>query len=250
MELIKDVEYQYLLRLLKDDYDKKWLYEFLRQSEIAIESRKTFKGLSEKYFYTLYVNVDPEIFAKHFRLVNHWKSELASMYQQITTINVHKVEIFPNLEKYQIIHNDIVPAVTPWEEINNLQVKLIEDLRTAAETIDLQNIGNTSRTIMQRVSSIIFEPARHIPIEGVKVSEGMYKNRIATYIASELNTDQDKELRDYAKAIIESTDKVINLSNQVTHDLKTKNLYAECCVIGVVTTLSLLRVIGGKKKRQ
>jgi hypothetical protein len=222
MELIKDVEYQYLLRLLKDDFDKKLLYDLIRHSEIAIGSKGAFVGGSRKELFTLYVSVDPEIFAKQFRLVAHWKSELAALYQQITTINIHKVEMFPDLEKYQIIHNDIVPAVTPWEEINNLQIKLIEDLRKAAETIDLQNIGNTSRTIMQKISSIIFEPAKHIPREGVKVSEGMFKNRIATYIASELNTSQDKELRDYANAIIESTDKVIDLSNQVTHDLKTK----------------------------
>ncbi|SKC65755.1 hypothetical protein [Ohtaekwangia koreensis] len=247
MEPIKDVEYQYLLRLLKDDFDKKWLYELLRHSEIAIGSKMAFTGGSRKDLFTLYVSVDPEIFAKYFRLVTHGKSDLAALYQQMTTINIYKVEMFPDLGKYQIIHNDIVPAVTPWEEINNLQLKLIEDLRKAAETVDLQNIGNTSRTIMQKISSLIFDPAKHIPPEGVKVSEGMFKNRIATYIASELNTSQDRELRDYARAIIESTDKVIDLSNQVTHDLKTKNLYAECCVIGVVTTLSLLRVINAKR---
>jgi hypothetical protein len=51
--------------------------------------------------------------------------------------------VFPNLSKFRILNNAIIPIITPWESINQEQNTLISQLKTAKEYSDFQNIGNT-----------------------------------------------------------------------------------------------------------
>lgn len=45
--------------------------------------------------------------------------------------------------------------------INELQKKLIENIKMSNQSIDYQNIGNTSRTIMDKLARNVFDPLIH-----------------------------------------------------------------------------------------
>lgn len=138
----------------------------------------------------------------------------------------------------------IVPINTPWQDINSGQNHLLSLLRTAKETIDFQNIGNSARTLLQKLSNILFKPEIHIPEEsGIDVSEGKFKNRLHTYIKAELGGKNNKEMRDYAVSLVTTAEKSIDLANKLTHDLNANSLMAESCVISALSVIGLIKSI-------
>jgi hypothetical protein len=239
-------EHTYMLELL-GGYDKKDIREFLTHAEL---------DLVLKDFYTptrvtrkiLKISVDPYIYRKYHPLVPHFIKDIATLFAEVTQLILHDTKAAPNLEKFHILQNDIITVVTPWEEINKSQEDLLRLLRTSSNTLDYQNIGNSSRTVMQKLSDMIFDPDTHVA-EGLDLGEGKFKNRLHAYIKTQLGNHQQEELRKYIEAIISATAKGIDLMNKVTHDLNTNSFYAESCVIGVVTSIGLVKLVQNMPKQ-
>jgi coenzyme F420-reducing hydrogenase alpha subunit len=59
----------------------------------------------------------------------------------------------------------------------------------------------------------------------------------------ELGDNQQDELIKYIKAIISTAENGVDLMNKVTHDLSTNFFYVESCVIGVVTSIGLIKLV-------
>ena len=241
MEPVAEKTYQYLLHLV-NTHDKQYLHEFVKHSQFFFSSKQVPMLSRYKTNNKLTILADPDIFKKCYPYLGEVKKSVSKHYQDITGLVISEVDVHPELNKFQILHNTIVPVYTPWEKINHLQKELIEDLRKAANTIDQQNIGNSARTILQHLASIVFDPAKHVAADK-DLSEGKFKNRLHTYIKTELTKNQEKELLSYISSIVETTEKAIDLMNKVTHDLKTNALLAESCVIGVVTVISLVKLV-------
>lgn len=238
--LLPEKPFQYLVHLFDTSttYD---VHEFLTHSKIYT-SRDYGSSFSDAYAFRIVV--DPEIFKKYQGLLKQFKGSISSKFYQFTQVSITKVEVFPDLNRFMILENRIVPINTPWEQINKSQSHLLELLRTAKETIDFQNIGNASRTLLQNLSTIIFKPEKHKPENpDIDVSEAKFKNRLHTYIRCELGGSENKELRDYALSVVTTAEKSIDLSNKLTHDLNANSLMAEFCVISTITVISILKLI-------
>jgi hypothetical protein len=232
--------YHYLLHLFDTSttYD---VHEYLRYSSIEIDAdhNSSYAGANK-----LSLLVDPEIYKKYQGYIRTFNNSILSKFNDLSEVLITRVDAKPDLSKFQILRNTIVPIVTPWEEINRDQNILIIQLRTANETIDYQNIGNTSRTLLQKLANIVFNPAKHTTdVVSIELSEGKFKNRLHTYIRCELRGKQNKELRDFAESIIDSAENAIDLSNSLTHDLKANSLLAEFCVISTITSISIVKLI-------
>lgn len=237
---IADKLYQYLVHLFDTSttYD---VHEFLLHSDVYIEIDVA-SGLSNAH--NLHLIVNPEIYKKHQGHLRNFKISIAKKFEEFSHISILNVEVYPNLNKFQILRNNYTPIITPWEEINKGQEHLIDSLRTAKETIDYQNIGNSSRTLLQKVSTIVFNPSKH-KADGIAIdlSEGKFKNRLHTYIKAELGGDENKELRDFALSVITTAEKSVDIANKLTHDLNANPLLAESCVISTITAISIVRLI-------
>jgi len=231
-------EKAFMLRMLESSYDKKGVHEFLTHSELTFEPVIHRVGGQP----TLYISVDPYIFLKNHHLAPHFGNDILKLFHQVAGLErFPAVRVTPDLEKFHILQNDIIPVVTPWQEINSLQEGLIKSMRMANDTIAYQNVGNSARTIMLKLASTVFDEKRHTAT--VDLSEAKFKNRLHTYIKTELATKQQDELRQYTEAIISATEKGIDLMNKVTHDTKTDGFYAETCAISVVTSIHLIKLI-------
>ncbi|MEQ1790503.1 MAG: hypothetical protein ABL857_08675 [Rickettsiales bacterium] len=256
MEKIGQTEYEFLLRLFKTG-NLSFGYELLKSSEIYIRRDK--KQISGIYVpvVTFIMKVDPEAYIKSYERgaldLNELAKIVAGEYQKFSDVKFNATEAKPELNKFQILPNAIKPILTGWDEINKGQDELIEQLSDAETEVEYQNVGNTSRTLLQKLAAIVFDPQKHVapdyqdPISKemrkVKLEEGNFKNRFHTYIKTELNSKQDDELRGYINSMIETTERAADLSNKTTHDLKAYKLMAESCVIGVITVIKLIKLV-------
>jgi hypothetical protein len=232
--------FQYLLHLFDTSttYD---VHEFLAHSKITAE-KDYISGFSDAM--ALFILIDPEIFKKYQGSIKQFENSISSKLSHFTNTYVSKVKTYPDLERFQILENRIVPINTPWQEINSGQTHLLNLQRTATETIDFQNIGNSSRTLLQKVANIVFNPIKHICTDkNVDLGEAKFKNRLHTYIKSELTGSENKELRDYSFSVITTAEKSVDLANKLTHDLKANRLMSELCVISTITVISIIKLI-------
>ncbi|MFP8487635.1 hypothetical protein ACKGJO_00910 [Gracilimonas sp. Q87] len=235
--------YQYLAHLFdtKTTYD---VHEFLIHSEIHIERDYSSSFRNAK---KLGLIVDPEIYKKYQGKLNQFKDMISAKFDEFSNSYITNVKIFPNLNKFQILNNRITPINTPWEEVNSDQNILLNQLRTASENVDYQNIGNTSRTLLQKVSNIVFDLEKHKAHDkSIDLSEGKFKNRLHTYIKTELGGSSNKELRDYSVSVITTAEKSVDLANKLTHDINANLMMAESCVISTITAISIIKLIEDK----
>ena len=235
---LNETSYQFLLHLFDTGttYD---IHEFLSHSTIYTEDDFRIKDALK-----FYILINPEIFKKYQNIIKQIEDSISFKFYNFSHRHVSSVETFPDLNKFQILENRIVPIFTPWQEINSSQNHLLELQRTAKESIDFQNVGNSCRTILQKLAEIVFIPTKHICEDiTIDLSAGKFKNRLHTYIRTELGGTENKELRDYALAVITAAEKSVDLANKLTHDLKATPFMAESCVISTVTVISIIKLI-------
>ncbi len=219
------------------------IHEFLCQSEFYYALNKFSLIRTERL---LRIVSNPEIFKKYYQQFSSFKDQIIKKLQEFTGVYICEIKIEPNLKNFQISANRYIPVSTPWEEINSDQDIMLEQFRSAAESIDYQNIGNTCRTIMQKISNIVFDPQKHIAPDKVDISEGKFKNRLHTYIKTELGGHINDKIRDYSLSVIDTAEKAINLANTLTHSLNADSFIAESCVVSTISVINILRIIEKK----
>lgn len=243
-EKIPEKLFQYLLHLY-DDRDSRYIHEFFSHSEIYMETIESFRYDN---VHNLHVLLNPEVYKKNQKLLENYKSILSNKFEELTQISIDSIRFLPDMSKFQVLENRIVPVITPWEDINIGQNHLVNLLRTAKETVDFQNVGNASRTLLQKLANIIFDKDIHIPSDqNINLGEAYYKNRLHTYIRTELSGDKNKELRNFALSVISTAEDSVDLSNKLTHDLNASNMSSEFCVISTITVISIVKLIKQKK---
>lgn len=242
MELFDEKKYQYLL-YLSDGPDNKSLHEILLKSKLYLEM--TYFVYEGDNNYNLYLSIAPETYKKFQNTIYKWGEVVKDKIKEIFNINIDSVKVFPDLENFHIFSNQYVPQTTPWDEINDDQNQLLKSLRQAQTILDFQNVGNIARTIMKKITAEVFDETKH-KANNVDLSGDKYKNRLHTYIKTELEGNENKDFRHFAEAIITSCEKAIDLSNTLTHDLKATAFMAESSVIGVLTSINVIRLVTRK----
>lgn len=193
--------------------------------------------------YVLDVKVLPEIYTKYYSHMERLKGLIQHYTANSSDVLLTVINIQPDFDKISILNSEVSLIETPWEEINALQKKLIDNMKISNSSVDFQNIGNTSRTIMDKLAKIVFKPEIHISPKGIDVSNGKFKNQFHTYISNVLNGRENKELRLFAQSAIDFTENAIDLMNQTTHKLDVQKHFAEVCVISTISVINLIKAV-------
>ena len=198
--------------------------------------------------YDLLFSLNPKLYIKFVDDLDRISNIIKHYFNKVSdnTISIGQIEIKPDYEKITILNSNVSIIDTPWEEINNLQKKLIENIKIANSSIDFQNIGNTARTIMDKLSRLIYNPSIHIAPDNIDVSNGKFKNQLHTYINSVLKGNENKELKSFSLSAINFTEDSIDLMNKTTHKLNVKKQFGEVCVISTIGVISLIKAINEK----
>lgn len=150
---------------------------------------------------------------------------------------------FESPDPWTLAGGPIKSVVTPWQRINELQSILLEQYQSADDPVLFQSVGVTSRTILQELAAIVFKPEIHKTVEEMELGESFFKNRFKVYIRSEIKEGDNKEFSKVIESLVTTASRSIDLSNKVTHDLKAYKLFAETCVISVVSVVQLIKLI-------
>jgi len=234
--------FQYLIYLM-DSNETENIHDFLTHSDIYHEPDYSSSWIGS---IKLIIVTHPDTYKKYNKQINAIKKSIANKLNEFTRQIITSVKVIPNLNKFQILNNRYSPVDTPWEEINKYQNIILEQLRIASEPIHFQNIGNTGRTIMQKISDIVFNPLMHKAPTNIDLSEGKFKNRLHTYIKASLGGGDNKEIRDYALSVIDTAESSIDLANMLTHSLNADSFIAESCVISTISAINLIKIISDK----
>jgi len=194
--------------------------------------------------FELLFHLNPELYVKFIDKLNDLSQIILFYYQRVSDNserNIVKVIIKPDYKKINVLNSNISIVETPWEEINNLQNEIIEKVKSAETILDFQNIGNSSRTIIDKLSRIVFDPKKHKPPINVKVNNGNFKNQLHTFIKTNLGGERNKEFRKFSLDAISFTESSIDLMNQTTHKLDVQKHFAEVCVISTISVISLIK---------
>lgn len=232
-----------ILYILKEISRKKGetdLYEILEQSELKFSdhwNRRSFENL-----YNLEIRTSPELYTEHYDKKRMFEEFLSTRINDSTPINVDKLEIKPDYDRIQIINSQIKSIRTPWEEINDHQKKLLEHLTKAKQSLDYQNIGLISRTIMEKLANLLFDPEIHKDPK-LELSKGKFKNQLHAFIEYQLKGTSNEELRKLAKNSIDFSRYAIDVIQKTTHKLDGQGYFAEICAISLVSTINLIKTI-------
>lgn len=218
------------------------LVEIIQNSIFNIFRDKSEMALSDTFI--LKLALTPSIFVKNYSLIDYYIKELHEQIKNIAEIRIDKISILPDYDKMELIQSEIIPISTQWEEINILQQKLIQSIEIGNSSIDFQNIGNTSRTIMLKLANEVFDPKIHIPQkQNVDITEGKFKNQLHTYIDFKVSDKKDKEFRQLAESGIVFVEKSIDFMNKTTHKHNATANLAEMCVVSTIAAISIIKMI-------
>lgn len=248
----KNEKIKYLLKQLADKNEQKIISEILSHSRFEYEFKPTGGLLNPKKFegkivqsdvYNLKIYVTPTIFGDHYQFLSLIERDIRKSINNSTGILVDKLQVVADLDKLEVNEIEVTPIETEWEQINILQKKLISSIDLSKDSVDFQNIGNTSRTIMDKLSRLVFDSGKHISDENIDTRNGKFKNQLRVYIKHELGGCENKEFRKVANSAIDLVSSSIDIMNTTTHKLNAEKRFAELCVICTLNVVNIISII-------
>lgn len=236
---INEEKYQILLFLFDTDGTKN-IHEFLSGSRIFYEVVNSYSSYESKFI----IKSEPEVYRKYQNNLWHIENSISDKCFQAFGVRPDKIETKIDLDKFHFIENKIIIVQTPWEEINRLQKKLIDDFEHSFDSIDFQNLGNTARNIMSKLAKQVFVAEKHTPSnKKIDISESKFKNQLHSFIDFILKGDKNAEFRKLSEASIEVVERSIDFMNTTTHKSNAERHIGEVCVISTINAISLIKLI-------
>lgn len=257
MEKEKNDKIMYLLKQLADKNEEKMVLEVLNHSIFEYKfirnggllNPRKFEGkIVQSDLYDVNIYVTPNIFGDHYQFLNLIERDIRKSINNSTGILVDKLKIVADLDKLEVNEIEVTPIETEWEHINNLQKKLISSIDLSKDSVDFQNIGNTSRIIMDKLSRLVFNYDKHISEESLDTRNGKFKNQLRIYIKHELGGSENKEFRKVANSAVDLVCSSIDIMNTTTHKLNAEKRFAELCVICTLNVVNIVSIISKTTK--
>jgi len=243
MDSEKSNKLRFLLIEYYDSFDEnKWIVKILRASKfhahITHHRNYSIQALDLK------ILVEASLFVSYFESMETLSKMLHKIVNQFTREQIVDVKLEPDYDSFEVSDSEIRPIKTKWAEINAFQVKLVDQLRRSDESIDFQNIGNTARHTLVKLSDEVYIDEKHNPRDSkIIINDGAYKNKLHSYIKSELVGTSNDELRKFAIASIDLMEKSIDLANKLTHKDEAQRAYAEVCIIGTIGVIAIIKSV-------
>lgn len=139
-----------LLEISKNKGDEESLIQVIEHSSFEFE--KHWNNQTFPTAFNLEITITADVFTKNYSLIRNYEKIIRHRINESSKLIIDRIKILPDYTKLQVINSKVFSVVTEWEEINQLQHKLITNLQTSVESIDIQSIGLISRTIMDKLA--------------------------------------------------------------------------------------------------
>lgn len=240
---------KHILKKISKQNSETELVELLNNCTFELEDHWNQKSFPNAF--NLKIHLISVVYTKNYNNIGKYSAILKRRINDSEVILIDKLSIVPDYEKLQIKNSEIYAIVTEWQEINELQIKLLKDYERSNNSDDYRNLGNTSRTIMNKLALIVFNSEIHIPQDPtIKVHNGNFKNQLHTYIDSVLSGAKNKEFRKLAESAIEFVESSVDCMNITTHKLNAESHIAEMCVISTISGVNIIKIVYDLEKNQ
>ncbi len=233
---------KHVLKQIAERRSESYMLEILNHSFFDFEQHWNYQTFPNAYNIKIFLT--PNIYSKYYELKKGTQDILKKRINDSTELLIDKLKLLPDYDKLELLSSEVKPIYTKWEVINSGQQKLIELLERSTESTDYQNIGNSGRTLMDKLAREVFNPDLHKAEDpSIELYNGKFKNQLHTYITSELKGKKNKGLRKVAESAIEFVSDSINFMNSTTHKLNAEKHFAELCVISAISAVSIIKII-------
>ncbi len=233
---------KHILKQISERKSETYMIEILNHSFFDFERHWNYQTFPNAYNIKIYLT--PDVYSKYYELKKGTQDILKRRINDSTELLIDKLELLPDYDKLELVSTEVKPIYTKWEQINSGQQKIIELLERSTESTDYQNIGNSARTLMDKLAREVFNRDLHKADDPtIELNNGKFKNQLNTYIASELKGKKNKGLRKVAISAIEFVSDSIDLMNSTTHKLNAEKHFAELCVTSAISAISIVKII-------
>lgn len=130
---------------------------------------------------------------------------------------------------------------TGWPLVDRQMAEVRARLQEAVNEEHYQAVGLLCREVLISVAQAVYDPKRHLPLDGTEPSRTDAKRMLESFLAVELGGNANEEARGHAKAALRLA---LALQHNRTADFKTAALCAEATasVVNILGVLSGARV--------
>ncbi len=140
-----------------------------------------------------------------------------------------------------ITRGDFRPVeLTGWERVDRALIRCRQQLANAAAEEDFQAVGLFCREILISLADVVWDAARHPPLDGVQPSSTDAKRKLEAFIAVELASGANEHIRKHARA---SLDLAVALQHRRTAEYRD----AAMCLEGTISMVNLLAIVQGRR---
>lgn len=125
---------------------------------------------------------------------------------------------------------------TPWEDINHLIRKLLEDSANAADRFSYNQVGVLGREIYILLGTKVYKPEMNNHADGRPIGTADAKGMLESFIEYRLKGKSNEDMRAYA-------DKAVKLAEHVTHAKSEDKKSMETLVTAVIALVALINTI-------
>ena len=135
------------------------------------------------------------------------------------------------------------PLPTGWPRVDRTVGELRDRLAAARSEEQHQAVGLLCREALISVAQVVYDPARHPPLDGVKPSETDAKRMLEAYVAVELAGGANEETRKHARS-------ALDLANALQHKRTASFRDAALCVEATTTVINVVAIVAGRRDPQ
>ena len=138
----------------------------------------------------------------------------------------------------QLRGTEIFPEPTGWDRIDRTLNDIVSRLKSASTEEQFQAVGLLCREALISVAQTVFDPIRHPPLDGVKVSETDAKRMLESYLATELSGRSNAAARKHARASLD-------LANELQDERTAAFRKAALCAEATSSVINIIAIISG-----
>ena len=123
-----------------------------------------------------------------------------------------------------------------WPSVESGVESMRARFSAAKSELDFQAVGLACREVLISLGKAVYNPERHVPVDGVAPSDTDVKRRLEAFFEAELGGNGNEEARRHARA-------AVSLANALQHKQTADYRTAALCAEATVSVVNLVSIV-------
>lgn len=127
---------------------------------------------------------------------------------------------------------------TGWLKVDRIISQIRKNLAQAQHEEQYQAVGHLCREALISLAQSVYDPSRHVSLDGVQPSNTDAKRMLDAYVATELSGSSNETIRKHARS-------AIDLANELQHRQTADFRQAALCAEATSAVVNVIAIISG-----